>query len=129
MTPDGEPLRDALGDVEHAVDPEADEQLVLLRLEVDVARAVLGRLEDDRVDEPDDRPLRDAVLGLEVVGLVLDRLRRDRRRRTSAFMAPSARVEPAHLDHDVLLRRDGELDRLALREPQLVDRRGRRRGR
>ena len=64
----------ALRDDEHAVDAEADEQRVLLRLEVDVARPVLGRLEDDRVHEPDDRPLRDAVLGREVVGLVVDRL-------------------------------------------------------
>ena len=40
----GEPLRDALGDVEDAVDPVADDELVLLRLDVDVARPVLGRL-------------------------------------------------------------------------------------
>ncbi len=57
---------------EHAVDPEADEQGVLLRFEVDIAGPVLGCLEDDRVDEPDDRPLGDAVLGREVVGLVVD---------------------------------------------------------
>ncbi len=78
-TPDEELARDALRDVQHAVDPEADEQRVLLRLEVDVAGAVLGRLEDDRVDEPHDRRLGDAVLGLEVVGLVVDRGTRRRR--------------------------------------------------
>ncbi len=45
---------------------------VLLRLDMDVAGAVLGRLEDDRVDEPDERGVRDAVLGLEIVLLVDD---------------------------------------------------------
>ena len=47
---------------------------VLLGLEVDVAGAVLGGLEDDRVHEPDDRPFGDAVVGGEVVGVILDRL-------------------------------------------------------
>ena len=72
--------------VQDAVDPEPDEQAVLLGLEVDVARSVLGRLEHDRVDDPDDRPVRDAVLLLEVgdgivrnVLLVVERLDRPRR--------------------------------------------------
>ena len=63
----GEALRDALGDVQHAVDAVADDEVVLLRLEVDVAGSVLGRLEDDRVDEAHERRVRDAVVGLEVV--------------------------------------------------------------
>ena len=63
----GKPLRDALRDVQHAVDAVADDERVLLRLEVDVAGAVLGRLEDDRVDEPDERRVGDAVVGFEVV--------------------------------------------------------------
>ena len=69
-----EALRDPLGDAQHPVDPEPHDQRVLLRLEVDVARALLGGLEDDRVDQPDERRLRDAVVDLEVVFLdLLDR--------------------------------------------------------
>ena len=45
-----------------------DDERVLLRLEVDVAGPVLGGLEDDRVDEPDERDVGDAVVDLEVVG-------------------------------------------------------------
>ena len=41
--------------VERAVHPVADFELVLERLEVDVARAVLDRLIQDQVDEADDR--------------------------------------------------------------------------
>ena len=63
-------LRDAVGDVEDAVDAVAHDQVVLLRLDVDVARAVLGRFEDHRVDEPDERGVREAVVGLEVVVLL-----------------------------------------------------------
>ena len=65
------PLRDALHLVQHAVDAEPHDERVLLRLEVDVAGPVLGGLEDDRVDEPDERDVGDAVVDLEVVALVL----------------------------------------------------------
>ena len=49
--------------VEDAVDPVLDEDDVLLRLDVDVRRPPLDRVEDDRVDELDDRRrvLRDPV--------------------------------------------------------------------
>ena len=92
---------------------------VLLRLEVDVAGAVLGCLEDDRVHEPDDRPFRDAVVGGEIVGLIVELLvglavehgcERDVRP-----------AEAAHLDHHVLERRDRELDREPRGEAELVD--------
>ena len=43
--------------VQHAVDAEADDELLGLRLEVDVARRVVDRLRDDGVDELDDRRL------------------------------------------------------------------------
>ncbi len=36
---------------------------------MDVGGAILGGLEDDRVDESDEGGLRDAILGLEVVGV------------------------------------------------------------
>ena len=42
---DGDPLHDA----KDAVDAETDDERVLLRLEVDVAGALLGGLKDDRV--------------------------------------------------------------------------------
>ena len=51
------------------------------RVEVQVARAVLGRLEDDRVDEAHERRVGDPVVGLEVlapvgcVALLLDERR------------------------------------------------------
>ena len=41
--------------VEDAVDPVLDDDDVLLRLDVDVGRAALDRVEEDRVDELDDR--------------------------------------------------------------------------
>ncbi len=49
--------------VEHAVDPVLDDDDVLLRLDVDVRGAALDRVEDDRVDELDDRRrvLRDPI--------------------------------------------------------------------
>ena len=76
MTPGDHPLRDPLHLLQHAVDPEPDDERVLLRLEVDVAGPVLGRLEDHRVDEPDERRVGDPVVDLEVVAvflLLLDR--------------------------------------------------------
>ncbi len=79
----GELERDPLGDVEHAVDAVAHDERVVLRLEVDVAGAVLGGLEDDRVDEPHERRVGDAVVGLEVVVGVVG-LARSRPRRPSA---------------------------------------------
>ena len=63
----GEALRHAMRDVQHAVDPVAHDQLVLLWLDVDVATPVLGRLEDHRVDEPHERRIGDPVVGFEVV--------------------------------------------------------------
>ena len=55
--------------VEDAVDPEADRQHALERLDVDVAGAVLDGLEEEGVDEPDDRRL---VARLEKVARLLE---------------------------------------------------------
>ena len=117
----GHLLRDALHLAEHAVDAEADDERVLLRLEVDVGGVLLGGLEDQRVDEPDERPVGDAVVGLEVVAVRLvdglvhvdgddgaDRL--------------GGAHEPLELGEDVVARRDAELERVLRREPELVDR-------
>ena len=78
VTPARHPLGDPLHLVEHAVDAEPHDERVLLRLEVDVAGPVLGRLEDDRVDEPDERGVGDAVVDLEIVDLLLGSPRRAR---------------------------------------------------
>ena len=94
---------------------------------MDVGGAVLRRLEDHGVDEPDERDVGDAVVDLEigrllfldvVVLLVLGE------------SAPRAHErlggagELAELGEDVVARGDAELERVARREPQLVDRRG-----
>ena len=57
--------------MQDAVDSKPDGEGILLRLEVDVRGPVLGCLEDDRVDEPNERRLRDAVFGLEIVDVLL----------------------------------------------------------
>src|SRR5204863_7608337 len=80
--------------------------------------------EDDRVDESDERRLRDAVLDLEVAGLLLFRLEqrlllRDRRACTEGL---GGAREAAELREDVLAGGDGELELVAACEPQLVDR-------
>ena len=59
--------------VEDAVDPVADDQLLLVRLEVDVAGPLPDRAEEDGVDEADDRRL---VGRLEKVPRLLDGGRR-----------------------------------------------------
>ena len=118
------PLRDPLHLLEDAVDAEAHDERVLLRLEVDVGGAVLGRLEDDGVDEPHERRVGDAVVDLEIVGLLFLRdpkllvdLLEDGPR---AERLRGAR-HPAQLQHDVLARGDAEVERVAGREPELVD--------
>ena len=115
-----EPLRDALDLLEHAVDAEADEQAVLLRLDVNVARAILGGLEDDRVDEPHERRVGDAVVDVEVV-LDLDDLQLtevDPRAGSERFARASKALD---LRVQVITRSDGELDREPRRKSQLVD--------
>ncbi len=83
--------------------------------------AVLGGLEDDRVDEPHERRVGDAVLGLEVVCLLL--FLRERRIVEGRACAEGLGCtdEPLDLDEDVLAGGDAELERVAGGEPQLVD--------
>ena len=109
--------------MEHAVDPEADDERVGLRLEVDVARTVLCSLEDDRVDEAHERGVGDAVLDLEVVDLVLvDHLELDdvaeSRSRPEGFGGPR---QPSELVGDLLAGGHAQGDRLAAGEPQRID--------
>ena len=105
--------------MEDAVDPVADDELLLLRLDVDVAGAVFGGLEDHRVDEPDERRIGDEVLDLEVVLLFFLDLRH-LTREGGAHRLGRAR-ETAQLGEDIVRRRDVELDGLAGREPELVE--------
>ncbi len=88
---------------------------------MEVGGAVLGRLEDDRVDEPDERGVGDAVVGLEVVlgvvrfdvELVLDE--------RGAFPHLARARDLAQLELDVLARRDADVELIAGREAKLVD--------
>ncbi len=112
--------------MEYAVDAEANDEGVRLRLEVDVACAVLGRLEDDRVDEAHERSIGDAVLDLEIVQLigVGDDLEVDdlfAEGRTGAPESLRGSREPAELGGDLFARRDAQRDRVAACEPQRVD--------
>ena len=115
----GQPLGDPLHLLENAVDAEADEQDILLRLDMDVAGAVFGRLVDDRVDEPDDRGVRDSVLGLEIILLVddLELVVVDLR----AGFGLAGPAEALQLREQLVLRRDAELEAQPRRHPQLVD--------
>ena len=90
---------------------------------MDVGGPVLGRLEDHRVDEADERRVGDAVVGLEVVdllGLLLGDGPFPLEEGAGAEGLGGA-DEPADLGEDVVARRDGELERVARREPELVD--------
>ena len=86
-----------------------------------VGGPVFRGLEDDRVDEADERGVRDAVVGLVVVGLLLLERRLLLEHRTSAERLRGA-AEAADLRQDVVARGDAEVDRVAGRELQLVDR-------
>ena len=49
------PLRQPLHDLQHAVDAEPDGDVMLHRLDVNVARALLDGEPEDRIGQPDDR--------------------------------------------------------------------------
>ncbi len=107
--------------MQDAVNTEADDERIVLRLEVDVAGAILGRLKDDRVDEPDERRVRDPVVDLEIVCLLVDDLQLD------DIAQPGAHAEgfrgsreAAELGDDVLLRGDAQLEWVAACQPKLV---------
>src|SRR5713226_2510386 len=67
-----EPLRRPDDLLQHAVHPEAHADVLLLRLDVDVAGALLGGAEEQRVDQPDDGRL---VAGVEQVLRLLQLVR------------------------------------------------------
>ena len=71
MTPPAICLGERIDLVQHAVDAVADPQVVLGRLDVDVGRAVLDRLGDQQVDEPDDRGVLDRPRSAGQVVLVV----------------------------------------------------------
>ena len=89
---------------------------------MDVARAVLGRLEDDRVDEPHERRVGDAVVGLEVVRLdVCARLAATASSISAAFSASDARASRRSSVSTSSRTAHRELGRVARREPELVE--------
>ena len=103
--------RRRLGIAQHAVDPVADAQALLERLDVDVRGARVHGPRDHPADDPDDRRLArqiaqpsDVVLGAETAGLDgLDQL----------AGSGAAAVQALERRLDVAGRRDPGLDRLA----------------
>jgi hypothetical protein len=114
----GEPLRHPVSHVQHAVDAVADDQLILLRLDMDVAGPILGCLEDHRVDKPHERRVGDSVIGVEVVVVPLDR--RGLLVESGAHRLRGPR-QPPQLGQDVVLGRDEELDAQPGGKAQLVE--------
>jgi hypothetical protein len=103
--------------VEHAVDAQPDDEGIILRIEMQVARAVLGRLKDDRVDEADERRVGDAIVRFEVVGVfafLLDELVLDERRALPGLRGAD---DAAELELDVLRGGDPDLERVPGRDP------------
>ena len=116
----GHALRDALRLGEHAVDARPDDERILLRLEVDVAGPVARRLHDDRVDEPNERCVRDAVVGLELaLGVFVDDLEIAHRRLRLEHLALPR--EPLELGQDLFLTGDCEIDGMTGGDPELID--------
>ena len=106
--------------MQDAVDPEPDDDAVFLRLEVDVAGPVLGGRQQDRVDHPDDRPVRDAVFLLEVGDLVVafELLLFVERLDDGLGRA----VHPVELDEDLVAGGDPDRELETGGEAELVDR-------
>ena len=116
----GHPLRDALLLGEHAVHARPHDQRLALRLEVDVARPVARGLHDDRVHEAHEGRIGDAVLGLEIVAVLLDDLEVvDRRLRVVDL---GAALQALELGEDLVTPGDGEVEVVPRGEPELVDR-------
>ncbi len=89
---------------------------------MDVGGAVLGRLEDHGVDEPNERRVGDAVVDLEVVGLLLldqPELLLDHGAGAEGLRGTD---EAAELGLDVLAAGDADVEWEARREAELVDR-------
>ena len=112
-------LRNPLHLAQDAVHTEPDCERVLQRFEVDVRGILLGCLEDEGVDEPHQRPVRDAVVRLEVVGgrVLLVHLDGD-----DGADGLGRACKPLQLGDDVVARRDAEVERMLRRQTQLVDR-------
>ena len=115
----GVALGDPLDLVHDAVHPKARDERVTLGQEVQVARAVLDRLDDDRVDEPDRRSVGGAV-GVEI-GVLLERAGEHVLDHRGALADLVCAGEQAQLEIDVERRRDREVERVVADEAQLVD--------
>src|SRR5207248_9419783 len=65
--PGGQTLGHTVRDMQYAVDAIADDELVLLRLDMDVAGSIFSGRDAHRVDQADKRAVGNAVIGFEVV--------------------------------------------------------------
>ena len=103
--------------VELAVDPVPDDDLFLLRLDVDVARALLHRLEEERVDPPDDGGLlvgvEDVARGFVLAGPVVA---------LELLLARLLLVDAVDGVLDAVASSDDSLDGLAEDDAQVVER-------
>jgi hypothetical protein len=95
------------------------QERVLERFEVDVRGVLLGCLEDEGVDQPHQRPVRDAVVHLEVVGgrVLLVHLDSD-----DGAHGLGRAYKTLQLGDDVVARSDAEVERMLRCQTQLVDR-------
>ena len=114
--------RDSLHLEQHTVDACPNDQRIALGLEVNVAGAVFGGGEDDRVDEADERRVGDAVVGLELVFRISHDLDCVEIHAAATAHRIARALEALDLLVDVVDRGDRELELMARREPQLIDR-------
>ena len=91
---------------------------------MDIGGPVLGGLEDHGVDEPDERRIGNAVVDLEIVGLLLflfEQLQLAFGGGGSGAEGLGGASKATELDEDVVTGRHANLERIARGEPQLVD--------
>ena len=118
MTASGALTRDALELAQHAVDPQTHEETIRLRQEMNVARTLLDRLEDQRVDELDERARGLVLRGLDILFVREPLVLGDEMTPGRLELA----LEVAELELDVLTRSDAEDDLAPRGDPQFVDR-------
>ena len=108
--------------MQYAVDAEPDHESVVLGVEVEIAGAVFGRLEDDRVDQADERRVGHTVVGLEVVALAIVRLLQLVLDESRPLPGLRGADDAPELELDVLGGGDPDLERVPRGDAQLVDR-------
>ena len=114
--------RDSLHLLKDSVDAETHDQRVAVRHEVDVARAVVRGLEDDRVHELDRRGIGDAVRSFQIddVVRVLLHAGHELAQQAGAGLRLLTAGQPMELGVDVGGGGNAEVDRVGADDAQLV---------